>query len=73
MSIALTAGQVHLWLMPYGDITDDQLSPYWFLLSQAEKEQAPRFLFARDRRRYVATRALVRMVLSRYAPLDPED
>jgi 4'-phosphopantetheinyl transferase len=73
MSIALTSGQVHLWLMPYGDITDEQLSPYWFLLDEAEKEKAPRFHFARDRRRYVATRALVRMVLSRYASLDPKD
>lgn len=73
MSIALTAGQVHLWLMPYGDITDDRLSAYWFLLDETEKEQASRFLFARDRRRYLATRAFVRIVLSRYAWLDPEE
>ena len=74
-SIPLTAGEIHLWLADYDEISDEQLhAAYRELLNEAEKAQEPRFYFARDRRRYLVTRALVRTVLSRYVSgVDPRD
>jgi 4'-phosphopantetheinyl transferase len=69
----LTPADIHVWLAFYDEISDEHLhSAYRELLSTAEREQEQRFYFARDRRRYLITRALVRTVLSRYVPLDPK-
>jgi len=69
--IPLTGAEIHLWLADYGEITDSRLhAEYRTLLDPAERAQEPRFYFDRDRRRYLVTRALVRTVLSRYAPID---
>jgi 4'-phosphopantetheinyl transferase len=69
--ISLTPAEIHLWLAFYDEITEEH-SAYRELLSAEEKEQESRFYFARDRRRYLITRALVRTVLSRYVPIDPK-
>jgi 4'-phosphopantetheinyl transferase len=70
----LTSSEIHLWLVFCEDINDEQLlAAYRALMSEAEKEQESRIHFAKDRRRYVVTRALVRTVLSRYAPVTPEE
>lgn len=72
--IPLDASEIHLWLTDYEEIADESLHvAYRALLSRDEREQEPRFYFARDRRRYLVTRALVRTVLSRYFPVDPKD
>jgi 4'-phosphopantetheinyl transferase len=72
--IPLTPAEIHLWLAFYDEITDRRLhSAYRELLNPAEKEQESRFYFARDRRRYLITRALTRTVLSRYAPVRPKE
>ncbi len=72
--IPLTSGEIHLWLADYDQIADESLhAAYRELLNPAERQQEPRFYFARDRRRYLVTRALVRTVLSRYAPVAPAD
>jgi len=72
--IVLTPAEIHVWLAFYDEINDDSLlASYRKLLSAAEKEQETRFYFARDRRRYLVTRALVRTVLSRYASIQPSE
>jgi 4'-phosphopantetheinyl transferase len=72
--LSLAPDEIHLWLAFYDEIDDEQLlAAYRALLNAAERAQEPRFYFARDRRRYLVTRALVRTVLSRYAPVDPRD
>lgn len=72
--LPLTPAEIHLWLAFYDEITDERLlSDYRALLNQDEKEQQSRFYFARDRLRYLVTRALVRTVLSRYALMDPRE
>ncbi|MCU1350276.1 MAG: 4-phosphopantetheinyl transferase [Acidobacteria bacterium] len=72
--IPLTQNGIHLWLASYDEIADEQLhAAYRELLDPAEREQEPRFYFARDRRRYLVTRALVRTVLSRYAAVEPKN
>jgi len=48
----------------------DQYLP---LLSPDEHERMARLVFERDRQRFLLTRALVRTMLSRYAPVAPAD
>jgi 4'-phosphopantetheinyl transferase len=65
---------IHLWCTFYADLEDPGLlREYRSLLSEAELQQEVRFHFARDRRRYLVTRALVRTVLSRYADIAPRE
>jgi 4'-phosphopantetheinyl transferase len=42
------------------------------LLTEDERRKQQRFHFERDRRRYLVTRASLRLVLSRYVPLEPQ-
>jgi 4'-phosphopantetheinyl transferase len=64
----LRPGQVDLWFC-----FDAQVDEHWLpiyrdqLLNDSERARELRFHFARDRRQFVITRALVRSVLSRYA------
>lgn len=64
--------QVHLWLA-FCDEADDELhARYRALMTPEERTRGDRYYFERDRARYRVTRALVRSVLSRYAPVAPE-
>jgi len=72
--IVLGSAELHLWFTFYDELADEQLRPtYRLLLNDAESEQESRFYFEKDRWRYLVTRALARTVLSRYAPVAPED
>jgi 4'-phosphopantetheinyl transferase len=51
----------------------DKLDAYKTLLSKDEQERMARFVFDRDRRAFLITRALVRTMLSRYAGVTPAD
>jgi 4'-phosphopantetheinyl transferase len=50
-----------------------KLDAYQALMSQGEHERMARFVFDKDRRAFLITRALVRTMLSRYAPVAPPD
>jgi 4'-phosphopantetheinyl transferase len=72
--ISLTPAEIHLWLAFYDEETDEPFhTAYRELLNAEEQQQERRFYFARDRRRYLITRALVRTVLSRYVAIPPTD
>ncbi len=63
---------VHVWLVAPLVVTDaGLLASYRELLSPDERAQHARFVFAKDRHRYLVTRALVRTTLSRYADIEP--
>lgn len=65
---------IDLWCTFYSDLQSETLlQEYRVLMSEAEGQQEKRFYFARDRHRYVVTRALVRTVLSGYAEIAPSD
>jgi 4'-phosphopantetheinyl transferase len=51
----------------------EKLDAYRALLSPDEHERMARFVFDRDRRAFLITRALVRTTLSRYAQVAPAD
>ena len=71
--LRIGTGEVHLWFCPSGSSAIDAslLRKYAGLLDSAERERERRFVFERDRRRHRITRALVRTVLSHYAPIVP--
>lgn len=50
-----------------------RLDGYRALLTSDERERMARFVFERDRRAFLLTRALVRTMLSRYAAVAPAD
>jgi 4'-phosphopantetheinyl transferase len=50
-----------------------QRDAFLALMSPDEHERMGRLIFERDRRRFLLTRALVRTMLSRYAPVRPAD
>jgi len=69
----LEHGTVHLYLCEPESITDPSLiNRYHRLMTPREAEKQARFHFPRHRHQYLVTRALVRTVLSRYAPVAPE-
>lgn len=72
--LRLTADGIDLWLTYCDEIVDqDLLASYRRLLSEEERLQGERFYFPHDRHRHLVTRALVRLVLSRYAGTHPQD
>jgi 4'-phosphopantetheinyl transferase len=74
MDLAADSRRIDLWCTYISEIGDDSLwTRYDALLSGDERVKQARFLFARDQRRYLVTRALVRTVLSRYAAVRPQD
>lgn len=65
--LRLGAREVHVWGLDLANEAD-ALEP---LLSEDEIARADRFRFARDRRRYVTGRGLLRTILARYLRRDP--
>ncbi len=62
---------IDLWLVNYQQIQDSVLlEQYAQFLSPEEIKRHERFTFARDKRQFLVTRALVRWVLAQYLGLD---
>jgi len=70
--LALGLGACHVWFV-FQDQGQDAalLERYRQFLTRQERSGEFRFHFAEDRHRYLLTRALVRTVLSLYAPISP--
>lgn len=65
---------IDVWLAFYDEFDDSQLlARLRDLLDDDERRRQQRFHFADDRTRYLVTRAMLRTVLSRYAPITPAD
>jgi 4'-phosphopantetheinyl transferase len=68
----LPADEVHLWtLSDHTGASGTGFADEASLLSADEVERAARFHFERDRRRFIATRSLIRQVLSKYEAVAP--
>ena len=68
----LEPGAVHVWIVEPETIREPALlQRYEGLLSPEERERQRRFFFARHRHAYLVSHALLRVTLSRYAPLEP--
>ncbi|HYH94577.1 4'-phosphopantetheinyl transferase family protein [Hyalangium sp.] len=69
----LPPDEVHVWITEPEQIEEPRLlEAYLRLLSPEEREKQRRFHFERHRRQYLVSHALVRLTLSRYAPVGPE-
>lgn len=64
---------MHVWLAEPEAISEPRLlAAYAALLDDGERERHQRFRFERHRRQFLVSHALVRLTLSRYAPVAPE-
>ena len=72
--LVLLPGQIDVWVALADQPRDAELAA-WFgqVLTEDERRQHGKFMFEKDRRRYLLTRSLVRYVLSRYVPVAPAD
>jgi 4'-phosphopantetheinyl transferase len=72
--LTLKPGDVHLWVVEPEQVTTPWLlAEYRALLDADERERQVRFYFERHRQQFLVSHALVRVVLSRYAPVSPRD
>jgi 4'-phosphopantetheinyl transferase len=67
----LRFGDVHLWRAPLTDYS--RISECLNVLSHQEIIRAEKFVFEKDRREFVISHGAVRMVLSRYCGITPEE
>jgi 4'-phosphopantetheinyl transferase len=72
-TLASEKGVVDLWYYFYEDIEAELLAAYEALLTPDERDRYGSLYFERDRRLFLATRALVRTVLSNYSAVSPAD
>ena len=73
MSARLDPDRIDIWCARPQAIDAALLAAYRSMLTEDETARMQRFYFERDRLRFLVTRALVRSVLSRYAPGAPAD
>jgi 4'-phosphopantetheinyl transferase len=74
MDLVADSRVIDLWCTYISEIRDDSLwLRYDALLGPDERARQARFRFARDQRRYLVTRALVRTALSCYGAVRPEE
>lgn len=72
--LQLERNAVHVWVAFPDEITDASLyKAYSNLMTAKERERGRRYRFARHRRQFVLTRALVRTTLSRYSKVEPHE
>jgi 4'-phosphopantetheinyl transferase len=71
-TLALPEDEVQLWRVDLEAIRGEE-SRWQKLLSSDEMRRALRFHFARDRQRFIASRALLRIILAAYLGTDPTD
>jgi 4'-phosphopantetheinyl transferase len=70
----LGSSQIDLWQYPVGDPPDAQhVAHATALLSDAEKKRLAAFHFEKHRAEYALSHAMVRLALSEYAPVKPQD
>jgi 4'-phosphopantetheinyl transferase len=70
----LSPTQIHLWQYPIGKTPAAELLEYArTLLSRPERQRCAAFYFENHRTEYALSHAILRLVLSEYAPVKPED
>jgi 4'-phosphopantetheinyl transferase len=67
----LAPDRVHIWYHLTEELDETGVARASAILSDSERLRGQRFLFARDRRDFVAAHALTRLALSRYGSLAP--
>ncbi len=65
--------ELALWYLSPDELQEADYLPWHGLLNEQEKRQVEKFCFAKDRKRYLITRILIRKLLGYYLHLAPED
>ena len=68
----LEGNDIHVWHIDLR-ISEERLRESRHLLSLAEQDRAARYVFERDKRRFIATHAAVRRILGTYTRQTPRD
>lgn len=72
--LLLGPGEAHLWLFRYHGVDDPSLlAAFRDLLDDEERARMDRYMMERSRREFLATHALARSTLSRYAGVAPRN
>lgn len=71
--VSLAAQEVDVWRAPLDLEREETVMWLESLLAPDELDRARRFYFARDRRRYVVCRGILRAILGRYLGEQPEE
>lgn len=69
----LRGHDVEVWRAPLDEADDEAMVYLLHLLSSDEQDRARQFFFERDRRRFVISRGILRILLSRYASCQPAE
>lgn len=72
MKCLIDSGSVHLWWEVL-DVSEDRLEKLFALLSGEEQERSGRFVYSVHRRRFVAARAMLRLLLGSCLEIPPRD
>jgi len=71
--LSLRPDEVHLWVVEPERVSDPGLlAAYHAMLSTEEQDRHSRFRFEKHRLQFLVSHALVRVTLSRYAPVPPQ-
>jgi len=70
--LRLRANEVHVW-RALSNVSTGEIESLQSMLVDEELEQARRFYFEKDRRRWMMAHAILRMVLGRYLDIDPRE
>ncbi|MFB2934107.1 4'-phosphopantetheinyl transferase superfamily protein [Aerosakkonemataceae cyanobacterium BLCC-F154] len=68
--LTISPDYVHIWRINL-DLSTDLLTDLAVNLSLEERQRAERFYFERDRKKFIACRGLLRIILSRYLKREP--
>ncbi len=71
VNLSCNDNAVHIWMTSVATLKDD-IPLFTSLLKYNESSQAMRFVFEKDHDRFVVSRVVLRDILSRYLPVDPE-
>jgi len=71
-SVKISIQEIDLWITSLDEIDDFMLHEYQSHLRDEEKAYAQRFLFFKERKRYIVTRTLERYLLSKYLRIAPD-
>ena len=69
----LESNQIDLWYTDTGQVSESLLPAYRDLLSSSEIDRCDRFVFEEDRRLFLISHCLVRVMLSRYTGISPRE
>lgn len=68
--LKLKPNEVHVWRISL-DVTDSTVEYLLPILCVAERQRAERFRFQKDRKQFVVTRSVLRIILGRYLEREP--